>query len=80
MTQADRREFLRKLAGGVAYSAPVVYSMAAPMDVVAQSGKGSSQGSSKGHGKDWTDQTKGQSGMTTFVPPPPGGGPPGGGR
>ena len=40
MTLADRREFLRKLASGVAYSAPVVYSMAAPMDVVAQSGKG----------------------------------------
>lgn len=79
MTQADRREFLRKLAGGVAYTAPVVYSMAAPMDVVAQSGKGGAQGSAKGHGKDWTDQTKGNSGMTSFVPAPPGGGPPGGG-
>jgi len=76
MTQADRREFLRKLAKGVAYSAPVVYSMAAPMDLVAQSGKGGAQGSAKGHGKDLSDQTKGQSGMTSFVPPP-GGRPPG---
>ena len=76
MTLADRREFLRKLASGVAYSAPVVYSMAAPMDVVAQSGKGNAQGSAKGHGKDWTDETKGNSGMTSFVQPP-GGRPPG---
>lgn len=79
MTQANRRAFLRKLAGGVAYSSPVVYSMAAPMNVLAQSGKGGSQGSAKGHGKDWTDDTRGQSGMTSFVPPPPGGPPPGGG-
>lgn len=83
MTGADRREFLKKLAGGVAYSAPVVYSMTAPMDIVAQSGKGHSQGSAKGHGmghgKDWGDGgSKGKSGMTTFVPPP-GGSPPWGG-
>ena len=78
MTRADRREFLRKLAGGVAYSAPVIYSMTAPMDVVAQSGKGGSQGSVKGHGKDQTVGTAGSSGMTSFVPPP-GNRPPGGG-
>ncbi|MFC1639273.1 hypothetical protein ACFL3B_00760 [Gemmatimonadota bacterium] len=77
MTQADRREFLRKLAGGAAYSAPVVYSMVAPMDVVAQSGKGGSQGSAKGHGKDPDGATTGMSGMSSFVPPP-GGRPPGG--
>jgi hypothetical protein len=79
MARADRREFLRKLASGVAYTAPIVYSMAAPMDVVAQSGKGMSQGSVKGHGKDWTGDSKGNSGMTSFVPPP-GSVPPGGGR
>jgi hypothetical protein len=68
MTQADRREFLRKLAGGVAYSAPFVYSMAAPMDLVAQSGKGTSQQSGKG--KDWMSST-------VAVPPPSSAPPPG---
>ena len=77
VTQADRREFLRKLAGGAAYAAPVVYSMAAPMDVVAQSGKGQAQGSAKGHGRDPTANLKGKSGMSSFVPPP-GNSPPGG--
>lgn len=77
MSQADRRDFLRKLAGGVAYSAPVVYSMAAPMDLVAQSGKGQSQGSAKGKGQGWM-------GSSVAVPPPssappPGNRPPGGG-
>ncbi len=76
MTQANRREFLRKLAGGVAYSAPLVYSMAAPMDVVAQSGKGwKASGKGKGHGQ---GNGQGNSGMTSFVSPP-GNSPPGSG-
>jgi hypothetical protein len=76
MTEEDRRAFLRKLAGTAAYTAPVVYSMAAPMDIVAQqTGKG--QGSVKK--KDWGDDPRGTSGMTSFVPPPPGSRPPGSG-
>jgi hypothetical protein len=75
MTQADRREFLRKLAGGVAYSAPVVYSMAAPMDLVAQSGKGKAEPSAKG--KDWMGSSVAVPPPSS--PPPPGNRPPGGG-
>lgn len=70
MAQENRRAFLRKLAKGAAYSAPVVYSMAAPVDLL---GQGMSSG--KGGGKDM-DKTP-MSGMTLAVPPP-GSVPPGG--
>ena len=70
MTQVNRRAFLRKLAKGAAYSAPVVYSMAAPVDLL---GQGMSSG--KGGGKDMTKATT--AGMTLAVPPP-GSVPPGG--
>jgi len=43
MAQVDRRAFLRKMAKGAAYSAPVVYSMAAPVELVGQ-GKSSGKG------------------------------------
>ena len=36
MTTPDRREFLRKLAKTAAYTAPVVYTLAAPIDLVGQ--------------------------------------------
>jgi len=71
MDQVDRRAFLRKLAKGAAYTAPVVYSMAAPVDLV---GQGKSSG--KGGGKEMDKVTGG--GQTQFVPPPPGSVPPGG--
>ena len=70
MTQVDRRAFLRKLAKGAAYTAPVVYSMAAPVDLIGQG-----QSSGKGGGMDMTKSTT--SGMTVSVPPP-GNRPPGG--
>jgi hypothetical protein len=70
MTQVDRRAFLRKLAKGAAYSAPVVYSMAAPVDLLGQG-----QSSGKGGGQDMEKGTGG--GATQFVPPP-GSVPPGG--
>lgn len=66
MTTDDRRAFLKKLAKGAAYSAPVVYSMAAPLGL---SGQGGSSG--KGGGMDMDKDTMGG---TTFVPPPPGSG------
>lgn len=71
MSQLERRAFLRKLAKGAAYTAPVVYSMAAPVDLI---GQGMSSG--KGGGKDMIKTTGG--GATQFVPPPPGSRPPGG--
>ena len=64
MNTDDRRAFLKKLAKGAAYSAPVVYTMAAPLHL---SGQGDSSG--KGGGK---DMDKTSSSGTTFVPPPPG--------
>ncbi len=36
MTDQDRREFLKKLARTAAYTAPVVYSLAAPIELVGQ--------------------------------------------
>jgi len=69
MTQVDRRAFLRKMAKGVAYTAPVVYSMAAPLDLMGQ-------GSSSGKGGADMDKTT-TSGQTVTVPPP-GSVPPGG--
>jgi hypothetical protein len=34
MTEHDRREFLKKLAKTAAYAAPVVYSLAAPLELI----------------------------------------------
>ena len=34
MTDQDRREFLKKLAKTAVYTAPVVYSLAAPIELV----------------------------------------------
>lgn len=36
MTDRDRREFLKKLAKAAAYTAPVVYSLAAPIELIGQ--------------------------------------------
>lgn len=36
MTDQDRREFLKKLAKTAVYTAPVVYSLAAPIELVGQ--------------------------------------------
>ena len=68
MTHVDRRAFLRRLASGVAYTAPVVYSMTAPIDLVAQ-------GSASGHKH---PKASGQDGgSNTEFAPPPGNDPPG---
>jgi hypothetical protein len=42
MTQQNRREFLKKLAKTAVYAAPVVHTLAAPIDLVGQ-------GQSTGH-------------------------------
>ena len=36
MKDEDRREFLKKLAKSAVYTAPVVYSLAAPIELVGQ--------------------------------------------
>ena len=36
MTVHDRREFLKKLAKTAAYTAPVVYTLAAPIELIGQ--------------------------------------------
>jgi hypothetical protein len=41
MTEHDRREFLKQLAKTAAYAAPVVYSLAAPVELLGQGGKSS---------------------------------------
>jgi len=68
MTTEDRRAFLRKLAKGAAYSAPVVYSMAAPLDLVGQ-GKSSEHKHEHEQGHDSGDPAL----PTSPFPPPPGG-------
>ena len=70
MTQVNRRAFLKKLAKGAVYSAPVVYSMAAPVDLL---GQGMSSGKGMGMGMD-----KNTMGGMALAVPPPGSVPPGG--
>lgn len=72
MAQENRRAFLRKLAKGAAYTAPVVCSMAAPVDLIGQ-GKGKSSGKGKWWMRDDDDQ-----GSSTYSVPAPGSVPPGG--
>ena len=72
MTQVNSRAFLRKLAQGAAYTAPVVYSMAAPVDLLGQG-----QSSGKGKGGDMKQGSGNTGGNTQFVLPP-GSVPPGG--
>jgi hypothetical protein len=36
MTEQDRRAFLKQLAKGAVYTAPVVYSLAAPVELIGQ--------------------------------------------
>jgi len=62
---SDRREFLKKLAKGAVYAAPVVYSIAAPVDLVGQ-GKGSQ------HMHTTATTATPPPGQNAF-PPPPGG-------
>ena len=74
MSQEDRRAFLKRLAKGTAYAAPVVLSLAAPLDLVGQ-GKssehkhGSTGATASPSGSDLTQQTG-------IGAPPPGQQPP----
>lgn len=76
MTEHDRREFLKRLAKTAAYSAPVVYSLATPVELVGQ-------GKSSQHKHHKAAQFQPQTEPTTqrdapWTEPPPGAEPPGG--
>jgi hypothetical protein len=72
MTDRARREFLKKLAQGAVYAAPVIRTVAAPLEVAAQGhGPGPShKGGGHGHG---------HFGGAPVEPPGLGGAPPGAG-
>lgn len=70
MSAHDRREFLRKLAKTAAYAAPVVVSLAAPIELV---GQGDSPSKKEGH---WHPPGQGSPTKQTLPPNPQPGGPP----
>jgi hypothetical protein len=49
MTEADRREFLKKLAKSAVYAAPVIQTFAVPAELIGQ-GKSSQHKGNHGHG------------------------------
>ena len=50
MSSDDRREFLKKLAKTALYSAPVVHSFAAPVDLLGQGMSSGHKHAGHGHG------------------------------
>jgi hypothetical protein len=76
MTEERRREFLKRLAKGAVYAAPVIRTMSAPLEVVAQ---GQSTSHKNDHGGHWSGSSAGGSGLGGPPPgtqPPPGSTPP----
>ncbi len=74
MSQEDRRAFLKMLAKGTAYAAPVVHSLAAPLDLVGQ-GK-SSEHKHGGQAATASPTGSGLTQQTDIGAPPPGQRPP----
>ena len=68
MSEKNRREFLKQLAKGTAYAAPVVYTLAAPIEVAGQGGS-----MKKGGGSGGSSSTSTSTSTTSPFPPPPGG-------
>ena len=64
MKPEDRRAFLKKLAKGAAYTAPVVHSLAAPLEVLGQ-------------GKSFSHKHQGGGNLVAPTDPGLGGQPPG---
>lgn len=60
---SDRREFLKKLAKGAVYAAPVMHSIAAPVDLLGQ-------GQSSQHKHQSTTTATPPPGPSAFPPPP----------
>jgi hypothetical protein len=76
MSQQDRRAFLKKLAKGTVYAAPVIHSLAAPLDLV---GQGMSSEHKHEHGNWAATASPGGSSLTQqpdIGAPPPGQQPP----
>lgn len=72
----DRREFLKRLAKGSLYAAPLIHSLAAP-EGLAAGGGGTGKVMGMGGMGMQTTETLGTSGFGTQAPwsrPPPGGG------
>lgn len=73
MTDHDRREFLKRLAKTAAYSAPVMYSLAAPIELV---GQGQSASHKHQHRDPWASPQQQQPQQPLPPNPAPGGPPP----
>jgi hypothetical protein len=76
MTEERRRAFLKRLAKGAVYAAPVIRTMSAPLEVVAQ---GQSTSHKNDHGGPRSGSSAGGSGLGGPPPgtqPPPGSTPP----
>lgn len=66
MDNEERREFIKQLVKGTAYAAPVVHSLAAPLDLLGQ-------GKASEHKKPRSAASQGQSEpVSSPFPPPPG--------
>lgn len=81
MSEERRREFLKRLAKGAVYAAPVIRTMSAPLEVVAQGQSTSHKNDHghEGHGGPWAGSSAGGSGLGGPPPgtqPPPGSTPP----
>ncbi len=80
MKDEQRREFLKKLAKGAIYAAPVIHSMTAPLEVAGQGSSTShkTDHGNMGHGKGGASPASGPSlgGPSPGSQPPPGATPP----
>jgi hypothetical protein len=73
MTDQDRREFLKKLAKTAAYAAPVVYSLAAPVELIGQGSSSEHKHPSSGATQSAPSGTQQPGGEAPWERPPPGG-------
>ncbi|UCF40655.1 MAG: hypothetical protein JSW43_13175 [Gemmatimonadota bacterium] len=75
MTEHDRREFLKKLAKTAAYAAPVVYSLAAPIELggVQMASKKPPMGMTAGATQSAPGGAQQPGGQAPWERPPPGG-------
>jgi hypothetical protein len=73
MTDQDRREFLKKLAKTAAYAAPVVYSLAAPVELIGEGMSSVHHPPSSGATQAAPSGTQQPGGEAPWERPPPGG-------
>ena len=73
MTEHDRREFLKQLAKTAAYTAPVVYSLAAPVELIGQGQSSEHKHTSSGATQAAPSGAQQPGGTAPWDRPPPGG-------